>query len=186
VNEVELIKACIKKKPKAQELLYQKYAPKMLSVCFRYAENIMEAEDILQEAFIKMFSKINQFRFEGSFEGWFRRLVVNTAINHYRSKNPQYNFTGLTEANEMHHDDFSVQQLSANEIMDMIKDLPQGYRTVFNLYVLDGYSHKEIADLLNITESTSKSQLARARKQLKLIILKREPEYEQLLRRSVG
>jgi RNA polymerase sigma factor (sigma-70 family) len=160
----QLIKRCIDNDPVAQELLYRRYASKMFGVCLRYAPNKMEAEDILQEGFIKVFNNLKKFRGDGSFEGWIRRTMVNTAINHYR-KNVRY-FQDIDIDSVDIHDTFDkdgISNLTEAELLKLIQELPEGYRMVFNLYVIEGYSHKEIGEQLNIAENTSKSQLSRAR-----------------------
>jgi RNA polymerase sigma-70 factor (ECF subfamily) len=160
----QLIERCINNDVVAQELLYRRYASKMFGVCLRYASNKMEAEDILQEGFIKVFANLKNYRGEGSFEGWIRKTMVNTAINHYR-KNLRY-FQNIDIESVDIHDTFDKNGLSSlteEELLKLVQELPQGYRMVFNLYVIEGYSHKEIAEQLNISENTSKSQLSRAR-----------------------
>lgn len=135
----------------------------MYAVCLRYAGNAEEAEDILQEGFIKVFKKLDSFRSEGSFEGWVRRIFVNTAIEHFRRKRYLMPVTEKEE-NSIEGKYLSVlDNLAANDIMALVQELSPGYRTVFNMYVVEGYSHKEIGDILGISEGTSKSQLSRAK-----------------------
>ena len=163
IPDKELITGCIKRNRKYQDLLYHKYSPKMFSICLRYASDYHKAEDILQDGFMKVFKNIHKFRHEGSFEGWMRRIFVNTAIEHYRKSVPMY---PILEVNNSDHDvinDYTIENLAAADLMKLIRDLSPGYRTVFNMYVIEGYSHKEIANSLGISEGTSKSQLARAR-----------------------
>ena len=146
-----------------QEELYRRFSPRMYAVCLRYAGNAEEAEDILQEGFIKVFKKLNSFRSEGSFEGWVRRIFVNTAIEHFRRKRYLMPVTEKEE-NSIEGKYLSVlDDLAARDIMALVQDLSPGYRTVFNLYVVEGYTHKEIADMMGISEGTSKSQLSRAK-----------------------
>lgn len=146
-----------------QEALYQRFAPKMYGVCLRYAGNAEEAEDIVQEGFIKVFRKMDSFRSEGSFEGWIRRIFVNTAIEHFRRKNYLQPVTEKEE-NSMEGKYLSVlDSLAEKEIIALIQQLSPGYRAVFNMYVIEGYTHREIADALGISEGTSKSQLSRAK-----------------------
>ena len=150
-----------------QEELYNRFSPRMFSVCLRYAGNTEEAEDILQEGFIKIFKKLNTFRSEGSFEGWIRRIFVNTAIEHFRRKRYLMPVTEKEE-NTIEGKYLSVlDDLAARDIMALVQELSPGYRTVFNLYVVEGYTHKEIADMMGISEGTSKSQLSRAKVILK-------------------
>ena len=160
-----IIKDSIKGKSKAQESLYVEYAPKMMGVCLRYAKSYDEAEDILHDGFIKIFHSLKSFRFEGSFEGWMRRVVVNTALERFRSKTqlqPVDEFDDVEEDEEV-----DVEDVSIDVLLNMVQDLPERYRMVFSLYVLDGYPHNEIAEVMNISIGTSKSNLARARGILK-------------------
>ena len=143
--------------------LYQRFAPKMYGVCLRYAGKAEEAEDILQEGFIKVFNKIGSFRSEGSFEGWIRRIFVNTAIEHFRKKTYLQPITE-TEENTVEGKYLSVlDELAEKDIIQLVQQLSPGYRTVFNMYVVEGYTHKQIAEQLGISEGTSKSQLSRAK-----------------------
>jgi RNA polymerase sigma factor (sigma-70 family) len=162
-DEAELITGCIRQEKRFQESLYKLYAAKMFTVCLRYANNSHYAEDILQEGFIKVFINISKFRGEGSFEGWIRRIMVNTAVEFIR-KTTSYLKEIEIEKVVNYSDDFDVvNKLCADDLMKIIQSLPGGYRTIFNLYVIEGYAHKEISDMLGINEGTSKSQLARAR-----------------------
>ncbi|MBI5856881.1 MAG: sigma-70 family RNA polymerase sigma factor [Sphingobacteriales bacterium] len=146
-----------------QEELYRRFSPRMYAVCLRYAGNAEEAEDILQEGFIKVFKKLDSFRSEGSFEGWLRRIFVNTAIEHFRRKRYMMPVTEREE-NTIEGKYLSVlDSMAARDIMALVQELSPGYRTVFNMYVVEGYTHKEIADMLGISEGTSKSQLSRAK-----------------------
>jgi len=146
-----------------QEELYRRFSPRMYGVCLRYAGNVEEAEDILQEGFIKIFKKLGSFRSEGSFEGWVRRIFVNTAIEHFRRKTYQQPITEQHE-NTVEGKSLSVlDELGEKDILKLVQELSPGYRTVFNLYVVEGYTHKEIGDILGISEGTSKSQLSRAK-----------------------
>lgn len=148
----------------ANELLYRHFAPKMYGVCLRFTGNPMDADDILQEGFIKIFTKIKNFRNEGSLEGWIRRTFINTAINFYRRnarnlRNDDLDDIELPDnSNEVIYD-----KLSREELLNLLQELPVGYRTVFNLNILEGYTHKEIGEMLGISDNTSKSQLTRAR-----------------------
>ena len=165
LSDVEIINACIKQDKKAQKILYKKYASIMYGICLRYCNRKAEAEDVLQEAFIKIFAGIKSYRSEGSFEGWLKRIVVNTALNYYKSNLKRAFDQSIDNVNEsqMSGADSYDADLSVNDLMKMINDLADGYRIVFNLYAIEGYSHKEIAEMLNISENTSKSQLSRAR-----------------------
>jgi RNA polymerase sigma factor (sigma-70 family) len=149
---------------KSKELIYRHFAPKMYGICLRFAGNEMEADDILQEGFIKVLTKIKDFRNEGSFEGWIRRTIINTAINYYR-KNLKYSkFQDIDDCEtNIVSDETVFDKLSKEELIKLIHELPNGYRTVFNLNIIEGYTHKEIGQMLNISDNTSKSQLTRAR-----------------------
>ena len=163
IPELELIKGCIAGKQKYQESLYKTYSPKMFAICLRYANGYHNAEDILQEGFVKVYKNIHRFRHEGSFEGWMRRIFVNTAIEHYRKAVHMYPILEVNYAAGNTVNDHTIEQLAAQDLMKVVQKLSPGYKTVFNLYVIEGYQHKEIAKMLGITEGTSKSQLARAR-----------------------
>jgi len=162
-TDADLIKGSIRGERRMQHLLYNRFASKMYGVCLRYAGTAEEAEDILQEGFIKVFKKMSSYRGDGSFEGWIRRIFVNTAIEHFRKK--AY-LQPITEKEEdtIESNDFSIlDTLSEKDIISMVQSLSPGYRTVFNLYIVEGYTHKEIAKILGVTEGTSKSQLSRAK-----------------------
>ena len=146
-----------------QEELYRRFSPRMYGVCLRYAGNAEEAQDILQEGFIKVYKKLDSYRAEGSFEGWIRRIFVNTAIEHFRKKIYLQPITE-TEENTVEGKYLSVlDSLAEKDIIQLVQQLSPGYRTVFNMYVVEGYSHKQIAEILGISEGTSKSQLSRAK-----------------------
>ncbi|TAG98782.1 MAG: RNA polymerase sigma factor [Sphingobacteriales bacterium] len=153
-----------------QELLYKTYSPKMYGVCLRYAGNPDDAQDILQEGFVKVFKNLTRFRGDGSFEGWIRRIFVNTAIEHYRRKVNMYPVTENQENTIEDKDWTAFDRLALKDLLEIIQELSPGYRTVFNLYVVEGYTHKDIADILGISEGTSKSQLARAKAILQNVI----------------
>lgn len=162
------IKACQQGKRSAQKELYEQFAPKMFGVCLRYAQNRDEAEDFLQEGFIRAFEKIGQFRFEGSFEGWLRRLIVNLIVESLRKKK-QLNETPLEsyfDQADVEEDEGLWSDYSLEKLLKIIGELPDRYRMVFNLYVLEEQSHEEIAQTLGISEGTSKSNLSRARRWL--------------------
>lgn len=153
-----------------QKMLYDRFAPKMYGVCLRYAGNENDANDILQEGFIKVFKNLEKFRREGSFEGWVRRIFVNTAIEHYRKRVKLYNVTEVQENTAEDTNLDALDNLATKDILNVINELSPGYKAVFNMHVIEGYSHKEIADILGITEGTSKSQLARAKGVLKKLL----------------
>lgn len=162
----QLIKNCVKQDAEAQSQLYKQYASKLFSLCLKYSKNYAEAEDNLHDAFITVFKKIDQYNHKGSFEGWLKRIAINTALQGYRKDVGVYDIV-----NESQVEDVSVDIDDANVNIDfllkIIQELPVRYRLVFNLYVLDGYSHVEISKLINISTGTSKSNLARARLILK-------------------
>ncbi|PQJ80021.1 RNA polymerase subunit sigma-70 [Polaribacter porphyrae] len=159
----ELIQKCCEQNLEAQSKVYQLFADKLFAVCLKYSRNYQDAEDNLQDSFLIIFSKIQQYKFKGSFEGWLKRITIHTTIQKYRNKMP-LELVGEVPNNadeDINIDDFSF---SIDVLLECIQKLPDRYRLVFNLYVLDEYSHKEIAELLNISEGTSKSNLSRARK----------------------
>jgi RNA polymerase sigma factor (sigma-70 family) len=166
LTEKELIKGCIKKDLKCQRLLFDRYAGKMMTVCLRYSCDQKEAEDILQESFIRMFSFIGQYRSEGSLEGWIKRIVVNCALRSLQNR--KLRFVEITEnlLENQPIDPNALTNLSVNELLKLIGSLPDGYRVVFNLHVMEGYDHSEIAEILHIRAATSRSQLLKARKLL--------------------
>lgn len=164
----QLIEDCKNNKPEAYELLYKTYARTLMGIALRYASGNHEAEDILQEAFIRIFKHINTYQYKGSFEGWLKRVVVTTAINRFNQvKNRQENINTDTITNSCFDDnENALEKLSAQDLLKMINRLPPGYKMVFNLFAIEGYSHKEIAGQLKISEGTSKSQLSKARNML--------------------
>ncbi|EDM35992.1 putative RNA polymerase ECF-type sigma factor [Pedobacter sp. BAL39] len=159
---------------KMQELLYKQTASKMLAICMRYAKDRMEAEDVLQVGFIKIFQKIGEYRGDGSFEGWMRRIMVNASIESYRKTLRTLNVVPIDDAFDQPSTGFDFSRLGMQDLMRIIQKLADGYRVVFNMYAIEGYSHKEIADTLGISEGASKSQLSRARAILKQEIIKME------------
>lgn len=169
-SESDLIKGCIDGDRQMQKILYETFSSKMYGVCLRYSENMEDANDILQEGFIKVYKNINKFRSEGSFEGWIRRIFINTSIEHFRKKIKLNNITEVQENTIEDDSTNAFDSLSTKDIIRTINQLSPGYKAVFNMHVIEGYSHKEIADILGITEGTSKSQLARAKGILKKLI----------------
>lgn len=169
-----LLDGCKKGERKAQEMLYKTLASRMMGVCTRYAKDRYEAEDILQVGFVKVFQKISDFRSDGSFEGWIRRIMVNTAIETYRKNLRSLNVVDIDEVYDLPQSTFDMSGLELKDLMKLVQKLSTGYRMVFNMYVIEGYSHREIADQLGITEGASKSQLSRARAILKDKIIKME------------
>ena len=162
-NEGQMVRALQKGDPKAQRYFYDKYAARMLAVCVRYLTDQMEAEDVMIEGFMKVFDRIEQFKGEGSFEGWVRRLITNEALMRLRSRRHIEVDIEAPEAQYQTNFDWADTSLETDDLLLLIGKLPTGYRTIFNLYAIEGYSHAEIAEQLGISESTSKSQLHRAR-----------------------
>lgn len=169
-SESDLILGCINEDRQMQQLLYDTFSGKMYGVCIRYSGNEEDANDILQEGFIKVFKSLGKFRSEGSFEGWIRRIFVNTSIEHFRKKVKLYNVSEVQENTIEDTELDALDILAAKDIIKIVSELSPGYKTVFNMHVIEGYSHKEIAGILGITEGTSKSQLARAKGVLKKLI----------------
>lgn len=160
-----IIEGCVKGEKRAQDNLYKMFAARLFGVCLRYAKNRMEAEDVLQEVFVKIYNNIHTYHNDGSFEGWLRRIAVNTSITAYR-KNLKHAFHEDVEDMVKTKNDpvaFEDLEFTQEEMMKCIEKLPSGYKTVFNLYVIEGFMHKEIADMLDIDVNTSKSQLSRAK-----------------------
>lgn len=169
----KLIKNCKKKDRNAQSEIYQLYAGKLFGLCLKYSRNYQEAQDNLQNGFITIFDKIDQYKFKGSFEGWIKRIIINTALQTYREKSVLNLIT--EEIPEEKEELVEEENISLDFLLQIIQELPNKYRLSFNLYVLDDYSHREIAGLLDISEGTSKSNLSRAR-----AILRRKIELHQL------
>lgn len=175
MTDNELIEQCLKNDQKAQKALFDKFSRKMMSVCTRYAGDVELAEDWLQDGFIKVFLNLGKFKREGSFEGWIRRTMVNTCLDHIRKANRMLIDADISEAEYLAGDaEKSVGKLRVEELMNLIDDMPTGYRTVFNMFAIEGYSHQEIAEQLGVTESTSKTQFRKARTYLMNIIGERE------------
>lgn len=169
----KLIQQCANNEPKAQEEIYRLFAGKLFALCLKYSRNRQEAEDNLQDGFIIIFDKVSQFKNKGSFEGWMKRIIINTALQKYRSKNVLnlVNEENIAEEVSVEVED---EEVSLDYLLSIIQKLPNQYRLVFNLYVLDGYSHKEVSKALRISEGTSKSNLSRARN-----ILRKQIELDQ-------
>jgi RNA polymerase sigma factor (sigma-70 family) len=164
VNHIhKVVRGCQENNPGAQRELYDMFKMKMYGICLRYAGNTDDAQDILQEGFLKVYEKINQFGFKGAFEGWMRRIIVNTALEKYRLHYRQIITGDIKFENEAGYEIDYASDIDANELVKIIQDLSPRYRVVFNLYAIEGYSHKEISEMLQISEGTSKSNLSRAR-----------------------
>ena len=179
ISEASLIEECLRKNEHAEKELYNKYAGKMYAICHRYSTNYQSAEDMLQNSFIRIFDNLKTFKGNGSFEGWMKRIVINTALESFRKKkietvsldNDEYDFDLPSEENQL-------SAFSVKEIIAMIKMVPAGYREVLNLFAIDGYSHKEIAEMMHITETNSRLRLNRARTMIKKIMILKK--YSQL------
>ncbi|MFA6676810.1 MAG: sigma-70 family RNA polymerase sigma factor [Bacteroidales bacterium] len=171
-NEKELVKACLKNKRKAQRELYEKYSSRMFSLCLRYAKDADTAQDYLQEGFITVFTKLKNYSGVGSFEGWMRRIFINTALMELRKNDILNDSEDVDELKtNIPYIENTLDKIQGKEVQKLISQMPIGFRTVFNMNVIDGYSHQEIAEKLNITEGASRSQLSRGRTWLKNRIL---------------
>ena len=167
MTEADLIEGCKKGNRKAQEALYTQYSGKVMGICLRYAKRREEAEDVFQEAFVKIFKNLHKLKANQALSAWIRRLAVNLAIDNYRKNKKHYGHLTTEFCQESGDSDLTVlQSISNQELLQVINHLPQGYKMVFNLYVIEGYNHREIAEKMGISEGTSKSQLSRARKML--------------------
>ncbi len=174
MNDQQLIEGCLRKDKRSEKALFNKYSQRMYTICRRYARHDAEAEDILQDALIKVYDNIKNFRAEGSLEAWIRRIVVNTALKMVSKSSFQKEQLGMENYQEAATEPRAFRNLSAEELMGLIARLPDGYRIVFNLAAIEGYTHKEIGAMLGIQESTSRSQLTKARKMLQSLVLKQE------------
>lgn len=172
ITEKELVLKCLAGQTAAQKQMYSRYASTLYAICMRYAKNTENAKDLLQEAFIKVFDGLKYFRFEGSFEGWAKRVTVNTCLDYNKKLKAEPFNEELEEHVQIGEGEKITQQLQMNDLIALLQKLPVGYRTVFNLYAIEGYSHNEIAEAMGITESTSKTQLFKARKMLQLLLIK--------------
>jgi len=170
MNEEELIKCCLKENIACQKKLYDQYSGKMFAVCLRYTHTREDAEDALQEAFVRIFDNLPKFRFEGSFEGWMRRITVHTVLRFIQKKTPLQFAEDTATIKVADTQENVLEQLNEKDLLKLITTLPPGYRVVFNMYVIEGYSHAEIGDALGISEGTSRSQFSRSRKHLQHLI----------------
>ncbi len=168
MDDITLVNECVKGNARAQRELFDKFAGKMLSVCLRYAKNTEQAEDVLQDGFVKVFMKLSDFKKEGSLEGWIRRIMVNTALDQIRK---EVKFKGDLDIEDvgykLENNAFIEEEMMAEDLMKLVRAMPDGYRVVFNMFAIEGYSHAEIAETLGVTENTSKSQYSRARAYLR-------------------
>lgn len=182
-KETDLIAACKKQKAKAQRRVYDKYAPGMLALCRRYVKDISEAEDVMIRGFMKVFDKIKSFEHKGSFEGWIKRIMINESLSFIRKNKSMYLETDIEAAERKPDLNQLNDELETQDLLNMVAALPAGYRTIFNLYAIEGYSHREIGELLGISENTSKSQLSRGRSLLQKRLLQAE---EMLNKKEIG
>lgn len=176
-----IITGCLKNDPGAQKELYELYSPVLYAICLRYMKRSDRAEDVLIESFYKIFTKINTYKQDGSFEGWMKRIVVNEALMELRKNNALNLSVELNPVHEKAVDENIISKLGYEEILSLVDQLPDGYRTVFNLYVIEGYKHREIADILGISINTSKSQLILAKKRLQEYIEKKTYRLRNIL-----
>lgn len=175
MTEEVILQGCLDNLSTAQEALYNQFSPRMLGVCYRYARSREDAEDMLQEGFIKVFSQIHQFKSEGALEGWIRKIIVHTCINSLKKNKKFSDSVDLVHASGIQIKDSNIPSLlQAKQVVECIRLLPVGYRTVLNLYAVEGYSHKEISMILEIEESTSRSQYTRAKGLLEEILIKKK------------
>ncbi len=171
MTDEQLVAECVKGDPVAQRALYEAFAGKMMSICMRYASGRDQAQDMLQDGFVKVFQKIGHFRGDGPLGGWIARTMVNTALDHLRRNKPYEHSVDISDAEYLHAEDGHVlSSMTTEELMKLIQSLPDGYRTVFNLFAIEGYPHKEIAAMLGISENTSKSQFMKARAYLRKLL----------------
>ena len=168
MDDITLVNECVKGNARAQRMLFDKFAGKMMTVCLRYAKNTDQAEDVLQDGFVKVFMKLSDFKKEGSLEGWIRRIMVNTALDQIRK---EVKFKGDLDIEDvgykLENNAFIEEEMMAEDLMKLVRAMPDGYRVVFNMFAIEGYSHAEIAETLGVTENTSKSQYSRARAYLR-------------------
>ena len=172
LDELELIKGCVDNDVQCQKVLYEKYAPKMMGVSLRYCNSKMEAEDVLQDAFIKVFDKIKTFKGEGSFEGWIRKIVVFTALKSNDKRVGKFEPGSLENVQEQSFDPLAISNMETANLLSILQELPDGYKAVFNLYAVEGYSHREIGEILGISDVTSRSQYSRSKQHLIKLLAK--------------
>lgn len=165
-----LIDGCLAKNQKSQKALFDTFAPTMYAICLRYSGNSEQAKDLLQDGFIKVYSKLADYKFEGSFEGWLKRIFINIALEYLRKEKRQPDIVNVEETTELQSETFHFNNIDSRKIIELIQKLPPGYRTAINLFIIEGYSHREIAELLEISENTSKSQLFKARQMLQKML----------------
>ena len=175
MTEELMLAGCLKNNASAQEALYNRFSPRMLGVCYRFAKNREDAEDMLQEGFIKVFTQMHQYRNEGALEGWIRRIIVHTCINILKKNKKFSESVDIIHAKSVYvNEELIPSIMQAKQVVECIRLLPLGYRTVLNLYAIEGFSHKEIAAILDIEESTSRSQYTRAKAMLEEILIRKK------------
>jgi RNA polymerase sigma-70 factor (ECF subfamily) len=175
MTEELMIQGCLDNVAATQEAFYNRFSPRMLGVCYRFARNREDAEDMMQEGFIKIFSQIQQFKWQGALEGWVRRIIVHTCINILKKNKKFTDSVDIIHANSIYLNENNIPSLlQAKQVVECIRLLPIGYKTVLNLYAIEGYSHKEIAAILDIAESTSRSQYTRAKSMLEEVLIKKK------------
>jgi RNA polymerase sigma-70 factor (ECF subfamily) len=179
MSEEAILEDCLRNDALAQKELYNRYSPKMLAVCYRFSHNREDAEDMLQEGFIKVFTQIHTFRSQGALEGWIRRIIVHTCINSLKKNKKFVESVELIHANSIQVREENIPSIvQVKQLVECIRLLPIGYRTVLNLYAIEGYSHKEIGEMLEVEESTSRSQYTRAKQMLEDILVKKNIIYK--------
>jgi RNA polymerase sigma-70 factor (ECF subfamily) len=175
MTEELMLAGCLRNNAASQEALYNRFSPRMLGVCYRFAKNREDAEDMLQEGFIKVFTQMHQYRNEGALEGWIRRIIVHTCINNLKKNKKFSDSLDIIHANSVHVNEEMIPSImQAKQVVECIRMLPLGYRTVLNLYAIEGFPHKEIAGMLDIEESTSRSQYTRAKAMLEEILIRKK------------
>ena len=168
MDDATLVKECVKGNAKAQHMLFERFSRKMLGVCLRYSKSLEEAEDVLQDGFIKVFSNLKDFTHEGSLEGWIRRIMVNTALDAIRKNTKFLKDISIDVVDfQVGNNDYTIEKMNAEDLLSLINSMPEGYKVVFNMYAIEGYKHNDIATTLGISESTSKSQYLRAKAYLR-------------------
>ena len=185
-KETDLVEGCKRQNPQAQRMVYERYSGTMLSLCRRYIWSTAEAEDVMVTGFVKIFSAIRQYEGKGSFEGWMKRIMINEALGFLRKNKTMYLETDIEAADREPDYDKAEASLEADDLMKMIGEMPAGYRTIFNMYAIEGYSHKEISEMLGINENTSKSQLSRARVYLQKKIAESERVFGEQKKQEDG
>lgn len=177
MDDSALVEKCIDGDQRAQRMLFEKFAPKMLGVCMRYSRSSEQAEDVLQDGFVKVFTKLSYYKGDGSLEGWIRRIVVNTALDQIRKNTKFKDDVALDDVDyRLELKGNVLEDLAAEDLLQLINEMPSGYKVVFNMFAIEGYSHKEIAEELDVSENTSKSQYSRARAYLKKKLEERDFE----------